>query len=341
LYTLLHRLSWLILVFCTFGPGVHLVEAQVFNPYQHSYQGWDGNKIRRSHVRAFLNRFTLSVSSGYGRTFYAHEVEADLLESVDEQIMLSEYTLTGTTINYKGVQHWLNAPRTVEGTRTLGADRRLVGLDTANIGYRGSFGGVPIEVSLTFDINRFRIGAGVSAELHHTAALPALHSGGFPYASNAGSTMFTRYFLTMSAFVYNVKGWMYHAELQIGKLNYGSKFDKSSLRSGLYFNIGFPIEYEFSEYLRVFVKPSFDVKNYTMVLPGVEGGSLPSAIQHSQSAVYLQVGIRLKLAEVPRCPIPSCRTQLKHVHGNQEYRGQPFYKKQSPKIGELDGGPFK
>ncbi|WP_347159190.1 hypothetical protein [Pontibacter chitinilyticus] len=37
----------------------------------------------------------------------------------------------------------------------------------------------------------------------------------------------------------------------------------------------------------------------------------------------------------PRCPIASCQVRMVHRHGGeQEYRGQPFWKKQNPKMGE-------
>jgi hypothetical protein len=37
----------------------------------------------------------------------------------------------------------------------------------------------------------------------------------------------------------------------------------------------------------------------------------------------------------PRCPISSCHVRMVHAHGGEkEYRGQPIYKKQNPKMGE-------
>ena len=36
----------------------------------------------------------------------------------------------------------------------------------------------------------------------------------------------------------------------------------------------------------------------------------------------------------PLCPITSCQVRMEHLHGEQEFRGQPIYKKQNPKIGE-------
>jgi hypothetical protein len=36
----------------------------------------------------------------------------------------------------------------------------------------------------------------------------------------------------------------------------------------------------------------------------------------------------------PSCPINSCQTRMVHRHGEQEFRGMPWYKKQNPRIGE-------
>ncbi|OKL41564.1 hypothetical protein [Pontibacter flavimaris] len=36
----------------------------------------------------------------------------------------------------------------------------------------------------------------------------------------------------------------------------------------------------------------------------------------------------------PACPIGPCQVRMEHIHGDQEYRGQPIWKKQNPKIGE-------
>ncbi|WP_242918863.1 hypothetical protein [Pontibacter liquoris] len=36
----------------------------------------------------------------------------------------------------------------------------------------------------------------------------------------------------------------------------------------------------------------------------------------------------------PRCPIASCQVRMLHRHGEQEFRGQPIWKKQNPKMGE-------
>lgn len=43
----------------------------------------------------------------------------------------------------------------------------------------------------------------------------------------------------------------------------------------------------------------------------------------------------------PSCPINSCQTRMVHRHGEQEFRGMPWYKKQNPRIGEKLDKPSK
>ena len=43
----------------------------------------------------------------------------------------------------------------------------------------------------------------------------------------------------------------------------------------------------------------------------------------------------------PLCPINSCQTRMVHLHGGEEFRGMPWYKKQRPRIGEKLKKPSK
>ena len=310
--------------------------AQAFNPYQHNYQGWNGEKIRKAgFFRAFLNKFSLNASLGYGRTFYSHVVNADVLESPDQLTMLGEYTLVGDNLEYTGVVNWLNAPTVVQGNTTIGpgTNQRILYADSADIQYGGSGSNVPFNLSLHLDIERFRIGGGIMYEMHRIKQLDPKGQGTYPYIPNFNSTSMFRYYFTAGAKVYHIKGWDYNVDFQIGKVKYGGAYDKTSLQNGIYFNLGLPFEYEMSEYFWLVVRPSFDFKNYSMVLTGTSAES--TSFQHNQPAFYLSFGVRMKLPEIKRCPVKSCSTQLKHVHGGREFRGQPFYKEQNPKIGEL------
>jgi hypothetical protein len=325
--------------------------AQAFNPYQHAYQGWDGNKIKKaSPLRAFLNKFSLNTQIGYGRTFYNHELNSDVLEVAPYKefvlngdsanvgpklIILGDYTTAGSTINYRGITNWLNYPLADSGAVVLSPNGpgSILYADSAEISYQGSGFNIPVNVSLHFDIERFRIGGGIMYELHRINQLKPGGQGEQPYIPNFNSTFMFRYYFTAGAKVYHFMGWDYNVDIQIGKVLYGKQYDKSSLQNGIYFNLGLPFEYEMSEYFWLVVRPSFDFKSYSMTMAGATDAS--STIQHNQPAFYLNFGVRMKIPEIKRCPVNSCRTQLKHVHGSREFRGQPFHKKQNPKIGEL------
>ncbi len=334
------RQFYLFFMFMVLISCANLAFGQGFNPYQHSYQGWDGEKIKKaSPFRAFLNKFSLNTSLGYGRTFYNHELNNDVLETSEKLILLQNYTTTNDSIEYEGVTDWLNAPESVMGKVEIGpnSEYTILHADSTINGYKGSGFNIPINITLQFDIERFRIGAGIMYEMHSIKELKPLEQGTYSYVPNFNSTSMLRYFFTAGGKVYHLMGWDYYVDMQFGKVKYGSQYDKSALQNGMYFNLGFPLEFEFSEYFWFFVRPSVDFKNYSIstVQDDMISAAISSNIQHNQTAFYMNFGVRMKLPEIRRCPVKSCRTQLKHVHGGQEFRGQSFFKRQNPKIGEL------
>ncbi|MDZ7605900.1 MAG: hypothetical protein U5K79_10020 [Cyclobacteriaceae bacterium] len=115
--------------------------SQAFNPYQHAYQGWNGDKIKKaSPFRAFLNKFSLTVGAGYGRTFYNHQVTSDVLETPDGLVILDQYSFSSDSIQFSGVINWLNAPTIYDGNETYGptSPNRVLYADSAEIRYGGS-----------------------------------------------------------------------------------------------------------------------------------------------------------------------------------------------------------
>jgi hypothetical protein len=52
---------------------------------------------------------------------------------------------------------------------------------------------------------------------------------------------------------------------------------------------------------------------------------------------FLIVFIALLVSCKPACPIQSCHVRKVHLHGKKQFRGQPLWKKQNPRIGEKMG----
>lgn len=308
------------------------LKAQGFNPYQ----AYGEPEIKRSPIRAILNKFSLTVSSGYGRTYYRHELNEGNVSEYARGLLYNGNLAQQPdgSYQYSGIGHWLNAPRLNTGISDPD-NFNIIPLDTTSLKFSGSGYNIPFQIGLQLDINRFKIGGGLVYEMHRLNELNAHAPLQSSYIPDFNNTSLSRYYFTMGAMVYDFKGWVYHLDMQIGAIRYGKAFDRNQMEHGLYFNLGIPIEYEFSEYFWLFIRPSYDFKNYLMQLPELPNGAVPASIAHSNSGLYVNVGIRIKYPEIPRCPVKSCRVQLKHVHDGREFRGQPIWKKQNPKIGEL------
>jgi hypothetical protein len=52
------------------------------------------------------------------------------------------------------------------------------------------------------------------------------------------------------------------------------------------------------------------------------------------SRLLLPVAGLLLVASCRTCPMESCHTRKVHLHNGTKYRGQPWFKKQNPAIGE-------
>lgn len=296
--------------------------SQGFNPYA----AYGEPQPRKNTLRVILNKITFSASGGYGANFYSHLLQSGTLLRKNDQLF---YSPENTSDYYRD---WLNFP-TIPDTLIL-TDANFYSLDTNAVRFNGIGSGIPLMFSIHVQIERFRIGGGASFEFHQIANLtPNIYQEDLgSYNSNPNTSVFSKYYGMLAGEYFRIGDYHYIAELLVGIMKYGKGFDQSNLQPSLFFNLGAPIEKEFSEYFRVFLRPSLEYKSYEMALPGT-----PQTIRHTVPAAYVSLGFRYNIPETPRCPIAACQTQLKHRHkhlGSKEYRGQPFYKRQNPKIGE-------
>jgi hypothetical protein len=103
------------------------------------------------------------------------------------------------------------------------------------------------------------------------------------------------------------------------------------MKKSIYLNLGVRAEREFSEYFRIFIRPSYEVKSYKLTIP-----ETTQTLQHRLNGLYVNVGFTYRLPELRRCFLKTCHAQINHAHGNREYRSRrhPIYKKQNPHYGE-------
>ncbi|MEL7145019.1 MAG: hypothetical protein AAFO69_01520, partial [Bacteroidota bacterium] len=310
--------------------------------------------VYRSPVRAFCNKFSINLATGYGVTRYSHNLQGYNLIQLNDQLFITEDLGESLPDRVNGISNWLNNPVLTSGldirrafdvpdprldnpvNNPLLSAARVFNGDSLDLRYVGIGHDVPINFSIHFNAFKFRIGAGIQFEKQWIRPLKpsVLEDEIIAYRPNFKTNTSFRYYGMIGYQFYEWWDLTFAGELQIGQISVGNNFNESLITRGLVTNIGVVIEDNWSEYFRVTLKPGIDIKNYTINLP--EG----PPIRHSHPAFYLQIGVSFTFPEIPRSPIPNDHIQLKHIITHprtgkrMEVRGQPFWKKQNPKIGE-------
>lgn len=282
---------------------------------------------RKKWARSFLRHFHFSLSTGYGNSFFSHDLPGyGIYQAPGGSPQIFPGTSTTTRYSNWVNERVLDAPGAVPGAF-------LVTSDTASLGFRGNAMNLPLKATIHFEFKkRYRIGIGYSYEYMSIGAFsPTAYSDkiGTMQPTNA-SGMMSRFFGLAGVSFYRLDQYLFTGDLQVGSFS-PSNFDASLASTNVYINGGVTVERDLSEYLRLFVRPSYEFKSYTLNLP--EGGS---PINHGMNAFYLNIGLTYRIPELPKCFHRQCRIQINHAHGDREYRSRvhPIYKKQNPNYGE-------
>ena len=137
------------------------------------------------------------------------------------------------------------------------ADSAMMG-DTTGVSrdFKGS--GIPISGTLNFHYKWFRIGAGAELEFHSFKDEQVGIDQGI---INDKKTTFTKFYGNIGGEVYRYWDYALVPEVQVGKLNLGKGFNKDSVSNNLFINLGVSVEKELSEYFRIVVKPSYEIRS--------------------------------------------------------------------------------
>lgn len=282
---------------------------------------------RKKRPRSFLRHFHFSLSTGYGNSFFSHDLPGyGIYQAPGASPQIFPGTSTATRYS-----NWVNE-RVLDNTAAV-PGAFLVTSDTASLGFRGNAMNIPLKATIHFEFKkRYRIGIGYSFEMMNIGTFSPTAYGdriGTMQPTNASGTM-SRFFGMAGVSFYRIGNYLLTGDIQVGSFS-PSNFDASLATTNVYFNGGVTIERDLSEYLRVFARPSYEIKSYTLTLP--EGGN---PINHGMNAFYLNVGLTYRIPELPKCFHKGCRIQINHAHGDKEYRSRvhPIYKKQNPNYGE-------
>lgn len=323
-----HIIPWMLVFLLAIDNGW----TQGFNPgfeKKHDYP-----------VRAFLNKFSVNLSSGYGRTFYRHTLEEySYLRNDKGSYILPGNSVTSNT-SVAGYRNWFSDvnPANIHipdsPSSESGGYSFLPASDTSHILMKSGGYTIPVHLSVYFNLFRLRLGGGAGLDFHN-ASIPEPENfmSRHPAPESINSLMFRYYFL-LGYSIYEIYDNAFGVDVRFGRINMGRGFNREVIKPGGFVNIGITLEKVFSEYFRIYARPAYEIKSFSVNMPS------GNAMTHQANAFLLTLGVSINYPDLPRSPIKNDKIQMRHYisdpKGNRrEFRGQPFWRKQDPKIGEL------
>jgi hypothetical protein len=282
---------------------------------------------RKGTGRKILSRLTFGLSTGFGSTTFKHDLDGfGILQNPDQPVRIFN---SGEETS--GYTNWFN--RIDTATNTLEPGNFTINSTDAKIGFKAKAWSIPIKATIHYEfLQRYRIGGGYSIEYMNIGNFRPISYGDQISSFSPGESSFflKKYFGMIGGSVYRYYEYLLVVDANIGGYKLGNDF-QGAIKTGVYFNLGVAVEREMSEYFRLFARPSYEFKSYTIGIP--EGGG---SIKHRFNAFYFNIGATYRFPELRRCPIKGCHGQLNHAHGNREYRSRrhPIWKKQNPHYGE-------
>ena len=297
-------------------------EADASIPLDHFYI-----QRQKSGLRSLLSKLYFSFSTGYATTPFRHQLEGfGILQQPGAPPII--FDNDNTAVRYS---NWTN--NVVASTATPGPSPFMVSSDTADIGFRSETFSVPLKASVHVEFDRYRIGGGYSIDYTRVGEFkPTNYDSQISGYSPEQSGMFVKhYFGMVGAMVYRYYEYALVVDANIGGYSLGKDFAKNLMTKSVYVNLGVSAERQFSEYFRLFIRPSYEVKSYKLTIPETS-----QAFQHRLNGLYINFGFTYRIPELRRCFLKTCHAQINHAHGNREYRSRrhPIYKKQNPHYGE-------
>ncbi len=284
-------------------------------------------KRKPNTVRNIFKNFSLGLSTGYGTTFFSHKLNGfGIVQPTSGQPRIFP---SGSTI--PKFSNWVNS--VVGDSLTIYPGDFLISSDTAKLGFKGKGINIPLKATLHYEYDRYRIGGGYSYEFMHMGQFHSISNKNDidNFSASSPNGLMKKYFGMLGVSFFRWRDVLFTADVNVGGYKPGKNFNYGLIKKGVYVNAGVTIEKEFSEYLKGFIRPSFEIKNYKLSVPEVG-----QTISHSINAFYINVGFSYKLPALAKCYNKDCHVQMNHAHGDREYRSQmhPIYKKQNPMYGE-------
>jgi hypothetical protein len=282
---------------------------------------------QKSGLRTLLSKLYFGFSTGYGSTPLHHKLDGfGVVQQSDSMPRI--FDSDNLAARYS---NWTNDVQISAGSLTASAF--TVNSDSTELGFRSKTFSIPLKATVHVEFSRYRIGGGFSMDYTRfgTFRPTNFESDIAGYNLEKSSIFLKHYFGMIGVMVYRYDQYALVVDANIGGYSLGKSFAKGNMDKSIYVNLGVTAEREFSEYFRVFIRPSYEIKSYKLNIPETS-----LSLKHRMDGFFVNAGITYRVPELRRCFLKSCHGQINHAHGNREYRSRrhPIHKKQNPHYGE-------
>lgn len=288
----------------------------------------------RNPFVTFLGKFTVSGSLGYGRTWHSHKIEGlGIVQNPDSDPYLFDASNPVSDTIQFGVSNWINNPTTIQNI-PVDTSTFYFSTDSIPVKFRAKGLNIPINLMVHYTFDRYRFGGGFTFEPYRTGKYKAdvFENKIEPFRPNFNLSYYTRWYFMLGGEVIRTKRYMLVVDARVGSFKLQKKhFNRLLIEKGIFFNLGARMEKSLSEYVKIYIRPSLEFKNYKIAI-----AETSNTITNQLPVFYTSVGLSWRLPDRRKCPISNCHAQINHRHGRKEYRSKmhPFWKWQNPDYGQ-------
>ena len=309
-------------------------------------------ELKKRRILKWLSKLSFTAGFGYGGGYFNQKPDG---LGIYEDTHGGPFYFTNNPSRPKaGYANWLKNPVPVV-IPSDSAGQFLFSTDTSVFKFRGRSKVLPLNLMATFHVKKIRLGVGMGVDYMTRTTFVPVHYGDSisSFLSAKGLMSVMKYYVYGGYDFLRMEKLSFTGDLQVGKFLLKKNLGAPDTRTSLLINAGVTARYELSEYLSAFVRPAFELKQYTQKLApvtrssvnigsiafdrfvvnsGADGGSFVQKL----NTISVSVGLNYSIPQLPRCYIKTCQIQLNHAHGNKEYRSRmhPIFRKQNPGYGE-------
>ncbi|MGW8123184.1 hypothetical protein ACV07N_11045 [Roseivirga echinicomitans] len=305
-----------------------------------------------SPMRVILNKFNLQLEKGYGFFLYQNELtDVSVVRNPrGDQLYLVPLGQEATSGPYNAYSNWFNNLTPIDIFR-IDDDAQIVRTDTAAVIYKNSGRINPLTLRLSFSFNKvdklrlkttgervrsdqelLRVGVGISKgafkfknTVNYQEVDDRLGSFNLPQTKISTTKLFGS--LTYNAYTFMDFSFMVDASGGVWKTK-SSDLNQDLVTYDPFFNIGFILEKKVSKYFKLYLRPSFEMRKYSLTDEFM-------STSHALSLFTIDIGALIKYPTYPRNKHGANRVQMEHVFEGKIYRGRSIFQPQNPRTGQF------